>query len=191
MKLYSAYGALLYEGQAPNFKSLIQNALEDNINLKHADFSNMDLSQSNLDGYDLSEAIFKNTNLTDANLSEAILKNCLFQNTRLFDTCFCETDFTGSRFIDCLFGCTDFSYATLDNCLFEGPGLFDVHLHEAVSMKCALYKWHGQIYPMSTPPLLCRVSHKKFMSLDDTTLSQTGPCSDDIHKGFQKLKSIK
>ena len=191
MKLYSAYGALLYDGQAPNFKSLIQNALKDNTDLRHADFSNIDLTQSNLDGVDFSGAIFKNANLTDTNLSEAVLKSCLFQNARLFDTCFCESDFTGSRFIDCSFGCTDFSYTTLDECFFEGPGLFDVHLHGAASMKHAVYNWHGKLYPMSTPPLLCRVSHKKFMSLDEATLSQSGPCNEAIHKGFQRLKSIK
>lgn len=189
MKLLSVYGTVLYEGQAPSFTCLIEKAIQDDTDLRQADFSNMDLSKANMDSYDFSGGYFKNTNLTDTNLSEAILRNCRFENARLFDTCFCESDFTGSYFRDCSFGCTDFAYTSLDKCLFEGTGFFDINLQDASSLQGTSYKYQGQRYSMSAAPIILKTPHQKFLSFDYTTISQYGSRNDDLHSDLQKLKT--
>lgn len=147
-------GTTLFEGDYRSLREGIETALEDGIRLDGADFSQLDLSEINLDGASLRGADFSFSNLTGANLSEARLADCSFENASLYNACFSQSVLTGCDFFDAMFGGTDIGFAAFEGCIFSGRSSLSLPWSECSSMRGTVYVTSLRQCPMTSPPLV-------------------------------------
>lgn len=146
-------GDILYQGPFHSLKDCLEQAVQENVDLKGADFRHCNLSGATLDDARLGNADFSGANLSGANLSESVLDSCLFVNANLVDTCLSYSRLNGSDFQGARFGATDIAGAQLSLCTFSGLSTFSLDFMSADSMQGCIYIHHsGQEIIMQHPP---------------------------------------
>ncbi len=147
----------LHEGHYKTFTDCIEDAVEKNIPLNHADFRGKNLSNANIDGAIMNNALFENANLTGANMSECSLNNGNFQNCAIYNTCFAYSDINNADFTGAGFGATLIDGCNLQDCLFSTLSSLDLNFALTQSMQgCRYQEANGKTHPMSAPPIILK-----------------------------------
>ena len=152
IKIKDAYNAaVIFECEADSLNEAVKKAVRENISLKYADLSglnlsgsnlsNADLSGSNLSGSNLSNADLSGSNLSDAHLSYSNLSGSNLSGSNLSDTDLSHADLSGSNLSytdlsspnlsDANLSGADLSYADLSRADLSGVNLSGVNLSDA------------------------------------------------------------
>lgn len=168
----------LYEGTYKNIRQCLESAVEQHMDLSHADLRGLNLSNCNLDDARLDQADFTGSNLTGANLSEASLKNAVFRNTTLVDACLSYSDLSSAAFENARFGATDITGANLTRAAFAALSCFSLDFAQARTVQNAFYiHFNRQCYTMNGPP-------KVIYGLLNTPIIIIGPSILVGHQAF-------
>jgi len=160
---------VLFEGFFENFKTCLETAVAGKAILNHADLSNRNLSNANLDDAIMPGADFSNANLTGANMSEAYFKDCRFSGAALYNTCFYDSNLTGCDFSDASFGATDIFGTIISHSRFSTLSCFSLDFQAVENMDgCVFKNRDGRICRMSRPPLVVKgLGRKPIIFMDD------------------------
>ena len=119
--------ATLYENQAHDFKSCLEQAIANKVDVTGADFRFQDLSNANLDGASLNFCDFRDSNLSGANLSECHLRHVNFSGATLCNTCMAYSYLSKVCFDGAAFGATDIAYSSMIDCYFSTLSCFSLN----------------------------------------------------------------
>lgn len=148
-------GKTIFEGQFETFKSCLEHAIKDHVDLQYADLRNTNLCQANLDDAAMPFARFDNANMMGANLSESIITHSSFNNATLYGACFAYADASHSVFAYTALGGLDITGCDLSACTFHGTDVLTLNLSRAKSITGCFYCSTGRPpLPFSTPPLV-------------------------------------
>lgn len=146
---------MLFEGQFGSFVECLERAVEENIDLGHADLRQRNLSNASLDDAWLTHADFTGANLGGANLSEARLSGARFTNAGLYNTCLAYSDMQHCRFEHAGFGATDIAGSNISFSRFAGLSCFSLDFTQVSAMKgcrfespCAVHSVHTSCPPV-------------------------------------------
>lgn len=172
MKQFAIYNYknqdILFKGMFQNFKSCVETAISENVNLAHADFRHQDLTNIMLDDAVLSETNFTGSNLTGANLSESSLRSCIFENTALFNTCFAYSDLQSSNFRGASFGGTDITGTNISFSAFSTLSWTNLDFTQARLMKDCTFQIDDCTRTLSYPPIVIKgLTRKPFVLMKD------------------------
>jgi len=70
LEIKSRSGSVLYQGDAPDIKSLLAQAVADNVNMSGANLWGANLTEATLSGADLTGATLTEATLTEATLGK-------------------------------------------------------------------------------------------------------------------------
>lgn len=158
----------LFEGHYKSIKHCLEDAIQNNTPLCHADLSGTNLTNANLDDAILPYADFTNTNLSGANISESYLKGSVFKNTALYNTCFAYSNMTTCNFQSASFGATDICGAIISGAEFSSLSCFSLDFQTARQMdNCIFISHDGHINPMSKPPIVIKGFHNRPIIMTD------------------------
>jgi uncharacterized protein YjbI with pentapeptide repeats len=161
-------GKTLYEGTFSSFKSCLEQAVCDRVNLSGADLKNLNLTNACLDDSLLTGADFSGSNLAGANLSEAHLRGAQFCGSDLYNTCFSYADAKSCDFTDASFGATDISGTDLSNSIFSTLSCFTLDYAGAAGIRnCRFSNDAGQTFFWSRPPVVIRGLGQKIIVFTD------------------------
>lgn len=145
----------LFEGYFESFQSCLETAVNENIDLSHADLKQKNLCNSNLDDARLMHADFTGANLSGTNLSEARLTGANFSGAALFNTCFAYSDMQHCHFEHSDFGATELTGANLSFSNFAGLSCFSLDFMNVFAMKACTFKdTSGRLMKTSAPPVV-------------------------------------
>ena len=148
---------VLFEGKFISFKACLERAIQDRINLRHADLKNTNLMNANLDDAQLSHADFSGANLTGANLSESELQKATYINSVLYNTCLAYSDLRQSNFDGASFGATDITGCDISFSRFSTLSCFSLDFFNVKHMRdCCFVNHDGILSRMSRPPVVIR-----------------------------------
>lgn len=108
-----------------------QSSKFDNSSLKGADFSGSDLTNGSFKSMDLKDAKFEGANLTGANLKWSGLKNVSFKNANLENTDFNGCDLAGANFEGVTLVGTNFKGSSLTGTSFKNAIFENVNFRNA------------------------------------------------------------
>lgn len=148
---------LLFEGRFRSFKHCVEQAVRDKVKLQGANLRNRNFTNAMLDDGDLIHVDFSGANLTGANLSEAKLAGARFIGADLYNTCFAWSDMRGCRFDHAAFGGTDITGCDLSLSVFSSLSCFQLDFAMAAAMReCSFSNPDGLVARMSKPPVVIR-----------------------------------
>ena len=161
----------LFCGYFKDFKTCLETAISNKINLHYADLSAQNLTNANLDDGVLSHADFSKTNLSGANLSETYCKGANFSESSLFNTCFAYSNLNNCNFTDAEFGATDIIGSIIDGATFSTLSAFTLNFTTTRQMKdCHFITEHGEHIEFSEPPITIQgLSKQPTMIIGDKT----------------------
>jgi uncharacterized protein YjbI with pentapeptide repeats len=159
MKLYKIKqkqsGSILFQGDYQSFKHCIEDAVNQNISLKNADFSHQNLSNAMLDDADFEGADFSHANLTGANLTHTNLSSCDFSHATLYNCFLSLSSMHKCNFSYAFFGGTDIAGALIDYASFAGSSTFSLAFINTESMMgCTYYHDETMRIEFNQPPLV-------------------------------------
>jgi hypothetical protein len=145
----------IFEGRFRSLCACLEAAVEENINLGHANLRNKNLTNACLDNALMPGADFTHANLTGANLSESVLRGAKFSGATLYNTCLACSDLRGAVFEDASFGATDITDSNLSQCSFSTLSCFSLDFSQVRTMQgCTFKNPDGSTSIMSRPPVV-------------------------------------
>ncbi len=129
----------LFEGQFNSFNECLEHAVNNNVDLSHADLKHKNLTNINLDDARLTYADLTGANLTGANLSEARLLGANFTNAALHSCCLAYSDLQHCLFNQTAFGATDITGANISFSHFAGQSAYSLSFTDVGAMKNCLF----------------------------------------------------
>lgn len=146
---------VLFEGRFYSFKTCVEQAVAEKMDLSYANLSNLDLSNANLDDARLAYANFSRANLTGANLSESNLAHANFDGAALYNVCFALSNLQMCNFENASFGATDITGANISCTKFSTLSCFTLGFIDAREMHgCVFKNPDGTTSKMSRPPIV-------------------------------------
>lgn len=146
---------IIFEAQSKSFKQTLETAIEQGINLAHADLRQQDLSNANLDDALLSNADLTGCNLTGANLSESNLYGATLNHTALYNTCLAYSDLRETSFNGATFAATDIASGQIDFAEFTDISCFTLNFAATRSMEnCHFSNNAGDTTRFSNAPIM-------------------------------------
>lgn len=155
-QIKSIHGDVLYEGFAPSFKALLEEAVTERANLQYANLRKQNLLIANLDGADFHGACFHGANLREANLSECLLDECDFRLADLSETCLAESSMLMCKFEGAYFSSGTIVTGTdMGGSTFTCPTVFSLKLSDTASTFQAIFSHMGEIdCPITQTPIV-------------------------------------
>lgn len=175
-KIVNLRGQTVFKGQFSTYKSCLEMAITDNVNLNNIDLKHQNLMGANLDGADFSRCDFSHANLTNANLSETNISDSIFHHTDLYNTCLAESTLQNCDFRDTNFGATHIYDSDLSGSHFSSLSCFSLPFMEAKTMdECLFWTAHKEKVFMTSPPVVIRgISPHPIIFLDDKIITENG-----------------
>ncbi|MGN7438760.1 MAG: pentapeptide repeat-containing protein [Alcanivorax sp.] len=147
----------LFEGTYTSFKSCIEDAVKQGVELCYADLRHQNMASVNLDGATLTNVTFTGSNLMGANLSEANLDQSTFHNCDMHNACLSFSNLNSCDFRGTLFGGTLVNDTTMKNAEFSTLSCFDLDFFSVLTMEGCTFVWETEeCFDMSQPPIVIK-----------------------------------
>ncbi|MCC7305545.1 MAG: pentapeptide repeat-containing protein [Alphaproteobacteria bacterium] len=150
-------GNILFEGKFKDFKTCLEQAVKDNVDLSKAHLARRNLSNTMLDGAMLKGADFTGANLCGSNLSESQLDGAVFISADLVNACLACASMRGCLFGDASFGATIITGADISYATFSTLSCFTLDfMHTRAMEGCIFSDPEGLHLSMSRPPVVIK-----------------------------------
>lgn len=161
-------GAALFHGrQTGNWKTTLEAAIKENIDLSGANLRGRNLAGGQYDGVRLRGADLSGANLLDSNLSECDLRDADLSGACLSAACLCESDLSGADLAFARLGDADIHHALFRETSFEGASWMSLPFGEAAEIReCTAVINDGLRLRFSGPPKVIRGFEKPILILD-------------------------
>lgn len=161
-------GAILFQGQYPNFNACLEDAISSRIPLPYANLQNRNLSNANFDDAILPHADFSGSNLTGTNLSESYLKGAIFAGAALYNTCMSHSNLRACDFTNASFGATDIAGTIISQSQFSTLSCFSLDFTHVRQMDACIFIGNdGRFSTMSKPPIVIKgLTNKPVILMD-------------------------
>lgn len=164
-------GTVLYRTDKITFKTALEEAVENGVDLSHGDFRGQKLYGAKLDGIMAPGASLWGTDCRFIDMSGADLRNADMRNIDFKDACLAGSNFMDANFSGSYFMGTILQKTNLEGSIFTCPSLFGCDLAAASNLHRAIYCHRGEVnIALKTAPLVINGLSQRMVIFDDIIL---------------------